>query len=199
MFEAFDIYTMASQAGKNGRYNAAVAFHEILVKQFEKNMTIREIRYNHFEDNRITYLRAKYLLNVAKAAHDDALLHKGQYGKHHTCNSHTFRAKFREKHVAELQQNVTTIIEPNLIPILDRDTLFSYKPADRKERSLSGRRRWTEPYDATQVPKPYNVYIAAQNSQIDKLCTGKQIRVNSYPKLSNLMFIFNLINVSFLH
>ena len=36
MFEAFDIYTMASQAGKNGRYHAAVAFHEILVKQFEK-------------------------------------------------------------------------------------------------------------------------------------------------------------------
>ena len=65
MFEAFDIYTMASQAGKNGRYHAAVAFHEILVKQFEKNITRREIRYNHFEDNRITYLRAKYLLNVA--------------------------------------------------------------------------------------------------------------------------------------
>ena len=189
MFEAFDIYTMASQAGKNGRYHGAVAFHELLVKQFENDLTKKVIRYNYFEDNRITYLRAKYLLNVAKAAHDDALLHKGQYGKHHTCNPHTFSAKFREKHVAELQQNVTTIIEPNLIPILDRDTLFSYKPADRKERSLAGRRKWTEPYDATQIPKPYNVYIAAQNSQIDKLCTGKQIRVNSYPKVSNLKFL----------
>ena len=113
MLEVFDIYTMASQAGKNGRYHVAVAFHEILVKQFEKHMTIKEIRYNHFEDNRITYLRAKYLLNVAKAAHDAALLHKGQYSNHHTCNSHTFRAKFREKHFAEFPQNITPAIEQN--------------------------------------------------------------------------------------
>ena len=176
---------MASQASKNGRYHAAVAFHEILVKEFEKNMTIKEMRYNHFDDNKITYLRAKYLLIVAKSAHDHALLDKGQYGKHHTCNSRPLTAKFQEKHFVQILQNVTNVLKQNFTPILDRDTLFSYQPADRKERSLSGRRRWTEPYDATEVPKLFDVYIAAQNDQIDKLCTGKQIRVNSYPKVSN--------------
>ena len=172
---------MASQAGKNGRYHGAVAFHELLVKQFENDLTKKVISYNHFEHNRITYLRAKYLLNLAKAAHDSVFLAEGQYGKYHICDSRPISAKLFEKHFSEIPQDIPEI--------LDRDTLFSYKPADRKERSLAGRRKWTEPYDATQIPKPYNVYIAAQNSQIDKLCTGKQIRVNSYPKVSNSKFL----------
>ena len=45
--EAFDIYTMATEAGKKGRYHGAVEFHELLVKQFEKNMKIRD-RLRHY-------------------------------------------------------------------------------------------------------------------------------------------------------
>ena len=33
---------MATEAGKQGRYHAAVAFHELLIKQFDKNMKKRE-------------------------------------------------------------------------------------------------------------------------------------------------------------
>ena len=168
---------MASQAEKNGRYHAAVAFQDLLVKQFEKNETINVMRYNHFEDNRITYLRAKYLLNVAKATHDNALLDKGQYGKYHTCNSRPFSAKLEEKYFSEIAQNFTEI--------LDRDTLFSYRADAREERVLSGRQRWTEPYYKREVPQIFRVYIAAQYSQIDKLCKGKQIRVNYNSHVSN--------------
>ena len=64
-FEAFDIYTMATEAGKKGRYHGAVEFHELLVKHFDKNMKMREIRFNYFEDYTITYDRAKYLLKEA--------------------------------------------------------------------------------------------------------------------------------------
>ena len=160
---------MASQAGKNGRYHGAVAFHELLVKQFENDLTKKVISYNHFEHNRITYLRAKYLLNVAKAAHDNAFLAEGQYGKYHKCNSRPISEKLFEKHFSEIPQNIPEI--------LDRDTLFSYTPNDRQERSLYGRKRWVEPHDTLEVPKLFSVYIAAQMSQIDKLCRGTQIRV----------------------
>ena len=172
--KAFDIYTMASQAGINGQYHAAVAFQELLLKQFEKNVTTKVIHYNHFEENKITHLRAKYLLNVAKAQHDNALLNKGQYGKYHTCNSRPFSSKLEEKHFSEIPLNVTVI--------LDRDTLFSYKPYDREERVLRERKQWTEPYDPLDVPDLFRVYIAAQKYQIDELCKGNQIRVNSFPK-----------------
>ena len=168
---------MASQAGKNGRYHAAVAFHELLVTQFEENVTTRVIHYDYFEGNRITYLRAKYLLNVAKATHDNALIDKGQYSKYHTCNSRPFSAKLNAKHFSEIQRNLTEI--------LDRDTLFSYKPEYREQRALSGRQKWAEPYDALEVSRLFSVYIAAQNSQIDKLCQGKQIRVKFHSYLLN--------------
>ena len=67
--------------------------------------------------------------------------------------------------------------------ILDRDTLFSYKPADRLERAFSGRQRWTEPYDPKKDPKHFSIYFTAQNTQIETLCTGKQIRVSSYKEV----------------
>ena len=168
--EAFDLFTMATQARIYGQYHAAVAFQELLVKQFEKNVTIRVILYNHFDANRITYLRAKYLLNVAKAAHDNVLLDKGRYGKYHACNSRPFSAKVEEKHFSNIPQNVTAI--------LDRDTLFSYKPHDREERVLYGRKNWTEPYEPSlDVPNLSSVYIAAQKSQVNDLCNGNKIRV----------------------
>ena len=175
--EAFDIYTMASRAGINGRYHAAVAFHELLVEHIEKNVTTRVINYTHFEANKITYTRAKYLLTVAKAAHDTALSDKGQYGKFHICNSRPFSVKMEEKHFAKILKNLTRI--------LDRDTLFSYEPDYFVERALHGRKTWTAHYDPLNIPKSSSVYIDAQMHQIDDLCNGKQIRVDSYMKLSN--------------
>ena len=169
--EAFDIYTMATQASKKEKYHAAVAFHEQLVKQFGGDVKTNEIRYSYFENDRITYDRAKYLLKVAIMTHDNALLNKGQYGKYHSCNSRPFSSKFGETHYSDIVQNITAI--------LDRDTLFSYKPLDREERALSGRQRWTAPFDTKEDTKLFSAYIAAHNSQISSLCTGKQIRVGS--------------------
>ena len=171
-FEAFDIFTMATEAGNKGRYHAAVEFHKLLVKEFEKDMNVREIHFNYFDDHSITYDRAKKLLTVAIIAHDNALLKKGQCGQYHTCYSHQFSKQFREESVAEIPRNITVILE--------RDKLFSYKPVDRLERALSGRKRWTEPYDPEKDPKDFSIYYTARNTQIDTLCTGKQIRVISY-------------------
>mgnify|MGYP001394577119 CR=1 FL=1 len=171
-FEAFDIYTMATEAGKKGRYHGAVEFHELLVKQFERNEEIREIRFKYFDDYTITYDRAKYLLKEAIIAHDNVLLNRGMTSKYHSCNSRPYSAKFEEKHFTEIPRNITSI--------LDRGTLFSYKPAERNKRAIAGRQRWTEPYDPNKDTAFFSVYHAAQNSQIDTLCTGKQIRVISY-------------------
>ena len=173
--EAFDIYTMATEAGKKGRYHGAVEFHELLVKQFERNEKIREIRFKYFDDYTITYDRAKYLLKEAIIAHDNVLLNRGMTSKYHSCNPRPYDAKFEEKHFNEIPRNITSI--------LDRDTLFSYKPADREERAIAGRQRWVERYDPKKDTEHFSVYFAAQNSQIDTLCTGKQIRVSSYTEL----------------
>ena len=162
---------MASQASKKEKYHAAVAFHQQLVKQFGGDVKINEIRYSYFENDRFTYDQAKYLLKVAVMTHDNALLNKGQYGKYHTCNSRPFSSKFKETQYSDIDQNITAI--------LDRDTLFSYKPLDREERALSGRQKWTAPFDTKEDTKLFSAYIAAQNSQISTLCTGKQIRVGS--------------------
>ena len=162
---------MASQASKKEKYHAAVAFHQQLVKQFGGDVKINEIRYSYFENDRITYDQAKYLLKVAVMTHDNALLNKGQYGKYHTCNSRPFSSKFKETQYSDIDQNIPAI--------LDRDTLFSYKPLDREERALSGRQKWTAPFDTKEDTKLFSAYIAAQNSQISTLCTGKQIRVGS--------------------
>ena len=178
ILEAFDIYTMATEAGKKNRYHGAVEFHKLLVKQFEKTMKKREIRFNYFEDNTITYDRAKYLVKEAIFAHDNVLLNKGMASKYHSCNSRPYSAKFEEKHFTEIPRKVT--------PVLDRDTLFSYKPAERNKRAIAGRQRWTEPYDPKKDTPFFSVYHAAQNSQIDTLCTGKQIWVNSYSDYSEV-------------
>ena len=168
---------MATEAGNKGRYHAAVKFYELLLKQFDKKVKIREIRYNYFDGHRLNYHQAKYLLKAAIIAHDNALLTKGQSGKYHMCNSHPFSAKFDEQYATEISRNITTI--------LDRDTLFSYKPHDRLERALSGRKRWTEPYDPYKDTKLFSIYHTAQNTQIETLCTGKQIRVSSYQQIFN--------------
>ena len=186
--EAFDIYTMATQASKKEIYHAAVAFHEQLVKHFGGDEKIKEIRYSYFKNDIITYDRAKYLLKVAVMTHDNALLNKGQYGKYHTCNSRPFSSKFEEKHYSNIDQNITAI--------LDRDTLFSYKPLDREERALSGRQRWTAPFDTKEDTKLFSAYIAAQNSQISTLCAGKQIRVNSNSEVLDVLNTY-LVRYSF--
>ena len=163
---------MATEAGNKGRYHAAVEFHKLLVKEFDKSVNVREIRFNYFDDHTITYDRAKNLLKAAIIAHDDVLLKKGQCSQYHTCYSRPFSKQFGKRYAAEIPGNITVI--------LDRDKLFSYKPGDRLERALSGRQRWTEPYDPEKDPKHFSIYFTAQNTQIDTLCTGKQIRVISY-------------------
>ena len=166
---------MATEAGKKKRYHGAVEFHKLLVKQFEKTMKKREIRFKYFEDYTITYDRAKYLLKEAIIAHDNVLLNKGMASKYHSCNSRPYCAKFEEKHFTQIPRNITSI--------LDRETLFSYKPAERHKRAIAGRQKWTEPYDPKKDTAFFSVYHAAQNSQIDTLCIGKQIRVNSYSEV----------------
>ena len=93
-------------------------------------------------------------------------------------------AEFEEKYFTKITRNITSI--------LDGDDLFSYKPAERGKRSIAGRQRWIESYDPKKDTAFVSVIHAAQNSQINTLCTGKQMRVNSYSEecIGNLMHQF---------
>ena len=166
--EAFDIHTIADQASAYGHYFSAVVFYELLIKQLMYEEKFGKLQYTYFGEPKISLEEATSLLRKTKRMHDSSMIQKGQHGKFYHCNSYPFDTKMRAKFDSKWKHQNNDFV-------LDRDTLFSLKPNDSKQRRELGRKKWAEvkKYDQEESTRLFT----ATNIQMDILCNGTQMRV----------------------
>ena len=144
---------MAKQSLKHELYEAGVSFAQTSVNKIlkDKKKKIDSEEKQLFGNPKLIYRKAKLLLRHAKEMNDDKLIKLGQYGRRHRTTQYPFN---------ESNRNLIKL-QPNMDPILDRQTLHLYRNPDET------------------TFEQYQIYNRANQEQGDILCNGGQLRVGS--------------------